>query len=116
MRRANTPHLIEETTLLPDAGIHEPTLQPTEDQVRLAAAAAMLSPSALFRTINYALKFLDRELAAHPEDQMMAQAETDDVYGILVEIAAALHGLDSNTNQPPSRWKLLTTGCSPATL
>jgi len=89
--------------LRPDADPPEPTLQPTEDQVRLAAAAAMLSPSALFRTINYALKFLDRELAEHPEDQMMAQAETDDVYGILVEIAAALHGLDSNTNPTPEQ-------------
>jgi len=105
MRRANTPHLIEGTTLLPDAGIPEPTLQPTEDQLSIAAAAAMLSPSALFRTINYALKFLDRELVEHPEHQVMAQAETDDVYGILVEIAAALHGLDSNTNPTPEQME-----------
>jgi len=87
--------------LLPDAGIPEPTLQPTADQIRRAKAAAMLSPSALLRTILYALKFLDRELAEHPEDQRMAQAETDDVYGILVEIAAALHGLDPNTPANP---------------
>ncbi len=50
----------------PDADPPEPTLQPTEDQLSLAAAAARLSPSALIRTINYALKFLDRELAEHP--------------------------------------------------
>ncbi len=65
----------------------------------------MLNPSVLFRTINYSLKFLDRELAEHPEDQMMAQAETDDVYGILVEIAAALHGLDQNTQPTPEQME-----------
>jgi len=36
---------------------------------------------------------------------MMAQAETDDVYGILVEIAAALHGLDSNTQPTPEQME-----------
>jgi len=91
--------------LLPDAGIPEPTLQPTSDQIRRAEAAAMLSPSALLRTILYALKFLDRELAEHPEDQRMAQAETNDVYGILVEIAATLHGLDPNTQPTPEQME-----------
>ncbi len=116
MRRANTPHLIEGTALLPDAGIPEPTLQPTEDQLSIAAAAAMLSPSVLIRTINYALKFLDRELAEHPEDQMMAQAETDDVYGSWSRSPQHCTGSTQTPTQPPSRWKLLTTGCSPATL
>jgi len=36
---------------------------------------------------------------------MMAQAETDDVYGILVEIAAALHGLDQNTQPTPEQME-----------
>ncbi len=105
MKPAKPAPLNEGATLRPDADPPEPTLQPTADQVRLAAATTMLNPSALFRTISYALKFLDRELAEHPEDQMMAQAETDDVYGILVEIAAALHGLDQNTQPTPEQME-----------
>ena len=58
----------------------------------------MQYPSALIRTIHYALNFLDRELAEHPEDEMMAQAETHDVYGLLVELTAALHGLGSEVD------------------
>ena len=62
-----------------------------------------IPPAPCLKTILYALKFLDREHAEHPEDQMMAQAEIDDVYGILVEVAAALHGLDPNTQPTPEQ-------------
>jgi hypothetical protein len=53
----------------------------------------MQCPSVLVRTIHYALNFLDRELAEHPEDEMMARAEAGDVYDLLAEITAVLHGL-----------------------
>lgn len=70
-----------------------PPWQPSPEQLHAAATVPMQYPSALVRTIQYALNFLDRELVEHPEDEMIARAELSDVYSLLVEITAALHGL-----------------------
>ncbi|WP_137726466.1 hypothetical protein [Prescottella subtropica] len=72
--------------------------QPEPALLHAAATVPMQYPSVLVRTIGYALNFLDRELAEHPEDEMMARAEAGDVYSLLVEITAALHGLDPDAN------------------
>ena len=70
-----------------------PPWQPSPERLHAAATLPMQYPSVLVRTIQYALNFLDRELAEHPEDEMIARAELGDVYSLLVEITAALHGL-----------------------
>lgn len=80
------------------ADLNGPPWRPNPAHLHAAATVPMQYPSALIRTIHYALNFLDRELAEHPEDEMMAQAETRDVYSLLVEITAALHGLGSEAD------------------
>lgn len=75
------------------ADLDGPPWQPEPAHLRAAATVPMQYPSVLVRTLHYALNFLDRELAEHPEDETMARAEAGDVYDLLAEITAVLHGL-----------------------